>query len=346
MRVQFHSVDHTCLGGPLAAEPAVEEVVGGLGLVVGNHVASLVDLHKGEVLSAADVAVVAAIDGELGGLGLCVLGLALPLELLDPGAVAKPVADEVGVTGVDENGDLLEQGRDEVVHGLHPVTLEEELHIDVGVAALVGVDFDAEGALDSRVVEVVGDVLGGSVAEVLGVLALLADVVDVHACLLVRANELTVAVDGGRDTGPSTVSVVARLDEGLAAGQGIVHGLALLSVEDSGVATLAAGHGAVVGVLGEAVSQTVADNSALEVDVAVLVGENLSRKGRDIVSAVRLASNVKVALGVLGVLVEEEGEQGVDVLAGSNGVVDAGATVRVADVDGLVKEDDGGVGVP
>lgn len=63
-------------------------------------------------------------------------------------------------------------------------------------------------------------------------------------------------------------------------------------------------------------------------------------------STIGLASNVEVLLGILGELVEEEGKKSVDVLASSNSVADGSATVRVADIDGLIKEDDGSIGIP
>lgn len=62
----------------------------------------------------------------------------LPLKSLGPSLVAKPVANEVGVTGVDEHGDLLQNLRNEAVDGLHPVTMEQEVTVNVEVAAIVG----------------------------------------------------------------------------------------------------------------------------------------------------------------------------------------------------------------
>lgn len=56
--------------------------------------------------------------------------------------------------------------------------------------------------------------------------------------------------------------------------------------------------------------------------------------------------NVEILLGILRELLEEQSQQGIDILAGSRSVADRVFAVRVADVDGLVKEDDGGVGVP
>jgi hypothetical protein len=64
------------------------------------------------------------------------------------------------------------------------------------------------------------------------------------------------------------------------------------------------------------------------------------------VASVGLASNVEVLLAVLRELLEEQCQESVDVLASSNSVADRGATVGVADVDGLVKEDNRGIVVP
>jgi hypothetical protein len=55
---------------------------------------------------------------------------------------------------------------------------------------------------------------------------------------------------------------------------------------------------------------------------------------------------VEVLLGVLGELLKEESQEGIDILAGGRSVADRAAAVGVANVDGLVEEDDGGVGVP
>jgi hypothetical protein len=55
---------------------------------------------------------------------------------------------------------------------------------------------------------------------------------------------------------------------------------------------------------------------------------------------------VEVLLGIFWELLEEEGKEGIDILACSNGVANSGATVRIADIDGLVEEDDGSVRIP
>ena len=99
-------------------------------------------------------------------------------------------------------------------------------------------------------------------------------------------------------------------------------------------------------ILGKRISQAVTNEDGLEVDVAVLMGQDFGGKDRDVVAGIRLASNVEILLGVLGELVEEEGKESVYILAGSDGVADGVARVRVADVDGLVKEDNASVVVP
>lgn len=300
---------------------------------------STVDLHEGKVTAGLDLTVLLA--GVLEGLevGMAEVLLARPLELVGPSLVSEPVADEVSVTGVDENGNLVQNVGDELVVGLHPVTVEKEVTVDVHVAAVVAADLGTKSLLDLLAVQVVGNVAKTRVAEVGAILTLASDVVNILAGALVRTHHGVVAVDAGGNTRPGTSRLVAALDQRLAARESVVHGLALAVAQHRGVATLATGHGAVVGVLGVAIGKTVTNEDTLEVDVAVIVGEDLVCKDGDVVTGVRLASNVEVLLGVLGELVEEEGEKGVDVLASSNGVANGTAAVGVADVDGLVEED-------
>jgi hypothetical protein len=112
------------------------------------------------------------------------------------------------------------------------------------------------------------------------------------------------------------------------------------------VATLTTGHGTVVSVLGKAVSETVTNEHTLEVDVALLMLQDLVGKDRDVVASIRLSSNVEILLSILRELLEEEGEEGIDVLAGSNSVAHTSTAVRVTNIDGLVEEDDGSIVVP
>lgn len=188
--------------------------------------------------------------------------------------------------GVNQDRQLLQQARDETVKRLHPVALEEKVAIDIEVAAIVGRDLGAEGLHDLLVVQVAADPAELGVAQVAAVLALAADVVDVLARALVGSQERVVAVDGGRHAGPDALAVVAALDQRLAAREGVVHGLAFAFVEDGGPAAVAAGHGAVVFVLGQAVGEAVADEDRFEVDVSLLVAEDLGAEDGDVVARV------------------------------------------------------------
>lgn len=163
---------------------------------------------------------------------------------------------------------------------------------------------------------------------------------------LVRTDDGVVAVDTGGDAGPDAAGAVAAFDEGFAAREGVVHGLAFAFAEHGGPAAGAAGHGTVVVVLRQAVGEAVADEDGFEVDVALFVGEDLGGEDGDVVSGIGFAGDVEVLVGVFRECLEKEGEEGVDVFTGGDGVGDGGAAVGEAGVDGLVKEDDAGVGVP
>lgn len=104
-----------------------------------------------------------------------------------------------------------------------------------------------------RLVQVLRDPVQLLVAQAPAVGAFGPDVIGVLSAALVGADDGVVAVDGSWDARPDAAAVVAALDERFAAGKGVVHGLAFAFVEDGGPAAIAAGHGAVVIVLSEAV---------------------------------------------------------------------------------------------
>lgn len=267
--------------------------------------ASAVDLHKGEVTRGLDPSILLTISLEGGKLSALELLLAGPLKLVGPGLVSEPVANEICITGVDEHGNLLQNARDKQVERLHPVTVEQEVAVDVEVAAVVAIDcLNAKGLHNILLVQVLVDGGKARVAEAAS-LAVNANIVRVAARLLVGANHLVVAVDGGGDAAQPALALVAAGNHGLAPGQGVVHALALALVKNSIVATITAGHGAVVRVLRVRISQAIADEDGLQVDVAVLVGQNLRGEDGNVVAGIRLASNVKVLLGVLRELLEE-----------------------------------------
>lgn len=313
--------------------------------------ASTVETHESEVARGLDLADLLALvhvvhDLKVLHRGSGILLLTRPLQSLGPGLVAQPVADEIGVTGVDQDRDLFQNAGDHAVVWLHPVSVEQEVAVDVEVARVIAFDLSASRLANLALVQEVAYVTHTLVAEIAVVLTLATNIVDILSSALVRANHGIVAVDRSGNAQKGTLSVVASLNHGLAAGQGIVHGLASSLIHDGRVATLTAGHGTVVLILSESIGKTVANHDRLEVDVTLLVRQDLRSEDGNVVASVRLSSNVEFLLRVLGELLEEEGEQRVDVLTSSNRVTDGGATVRVSDVDGLVKENNGSVGVP
>ena len=207
------------------------------------------------------------------------------------------------------------------MEGLHPVASEEEVSVDVKVARVVLANLSTESLHNLRSVEVFADPVELIVAEAVAA-ALLCDVVRVAASLLVRTDHGVIAVDGGRYTRPDALTVIAALNQAQATGQSVVHGLALLRVKDSWRTTLATSHGAVLGVLGQTIGKTVTNENGLKVDVALLVRENLRGKDGDVVASVGFTRNVERLGCVLGELLEEEGQEGVDILAGSDSVGD------------------------
>jgi len=181
---------------PLSRDPAVEEIQGSLWLIHRYHMTSLVNPGKGQVTRALTLSILSSV-GKLEGLGLSLVEgfLSRPLKSIRPGLVSEPVADEISVSSVDQDWDLLEDGRDETVVWLHPITLEEEVAVDVEVAGIVSANLGSESLDDVLLVQVIADVSEGGVAEVAIILTLTSDVIDVLAGSLVWANEVVIAVD-------------------------------------------------------------------------------------------------------------------------------------------------------
>jgi hypothetical protein len=249
--------------------------------------ATSVDSHKGEVSTRLEVTDFVTLATEEKILGLCrfVVLVAGPLKSLSPGLVAEPIADVVSITSVDQDGDLLENTRDDAVEGLHPITLHEEIAVDVEVARVVGRDLGANGLHDLRLVKVRRDPVNFVIAK--GVAATgTADVIYVLAGALVGTDHSIVTVNGGGDTAPDGLRGVAILDETSALGISVLHRLARALVQDSGPTSLSASHRLVIFVLGQAIGETVSDKDGLEVDVTLLVGENLRSKHGNVVTSI------------------------------------------------------------
>ena len=76
------------------------------------------------------------------------------------------------------------------------------------------------------------------------------------------------------------------------------------------------------------------------------MAQDLRGKDGDVVTCIRLASNVKVLLCVLWELLEEKRQKSVDILAGSDCVADAASAIGVPNINGLIEENDGGIRIP
>ena len=141
---------------------------------------------------------------------------------------------------------------------LHPVTIEKKVAIDVKIAAFVTVNFSAECFENFRLVEPVIDIAEAFVTEI-AVFTGDTDIIWILTGPLIGADNGIVAVDTGRDTCPDGLAIVAGLDQGLAAREGIFHGLTVRFVNDSRVAALTTSHRFIVLILGQAVGETIAN---------------------------------------------------------------------------------------
>jgi hypothetical protein len=157
---------------------------------------------------------------------------------------------------------------------------------------------------------------------------------------LVWANHCIVAVDTCGYARPDTLAVIAVLNERLAAGKSVLHSLAFAIVKNSWVSTLTACHRLVVLVLGQTISETVANEDGLQVNVALLVRQDFGSEDGNVMTSIRFSGNMEVLLCVFRELLEEKSKEGVDILASSDSVANRAAAVRVSDIDWLIEEDD------
>lgn len=273
----------------------------------------------------------------------------LPRQDVGPCPVTQPVADEILVTGINQDGQILIQKvRHGCVVGLHPVPCKQEVSVDVEITGFVVVDFCTDGFLYIVLVQVVVDILQSWVAQI-AAFTFLSDVVNVFTGTLVRSQLGVVTVDGGWNTRPDGLRVVARLDQAQTTLQRVLHGGTLFGGQDGRFATFTASHWLVVIVLGQGVGEPITNHDRGQVKVSVLVGQNLRGEHRDVMASVGLPSDVEVLtlVDVFRELVKKQLQEVVDVLTCSDGVGNTfGPRVGEPDVDRLVKEDHRGVAVP
>jgi hypothetical protein len=303
-------------------------------------VTSTEDASKGEVATALEsTSLVTALELEVLGLGGVEILLSRPFESFGPSLVSEPVANVISITSIDQDWNLLKNAWDQSVEGLHPVTLEKEVSVDVKVTAVIAADFNAELLLHFRLVQELTDPSKSRIAQVAAVFALATDIVNVlgevskgkyHkveslkylSSSLIWSNHGIVAVNACRNARPNTLAVVAVLDQTLATWKCVVHSLTFAGIEDSWVSTLSASHWSVVLILGKTIGQSVTDKDRLEVDVALLVGQDFGGEDGNIVTGIRFTSDMEILCRILRELFEEQSEKSINILASSNGVAD------------------------
>jgi len=172
------------------------------------------------------------------------------------------------------------------VERLHPVALEEEIAVNIKVAAVVATNFHAELFHDRLLVQVFGNPTESSVAKIAAVFTRAANIVDVLSSLLVWANHGIIAVDTSRNARPNASALVAVLDKTEATWKSVIHCLTFALVKNSWPSSITACHRSVVGVLSKSICESISDKNRLQVDVALLVGEDLGCKDRNVVTSV------------------------------------------------------------
>lgn len=139
------------------------------------------------------------------------------------------------------------------MEGLHPVTGKQEASIDIEIAAIVAVNFSAQGLEDIWLVEVFGDPTELLVAKGSRILTFRANVIGVLTSSLVGTDHSVVAINRSRQAVPAALSTIAAINERLTLGEGVVHGLAFALTEDAGPPPITTCHGSVVFVLSQAI---------------------------------------------------------------------------------------------
>jgi len=189
---------------------------------------------------------------------------------------------------------------------LHPVALEEEVAVNIIVAAVVATNFDTELFHDRLLVQVFRNPAESSVAKIAGVFTRAANIIDILTGLLVWTNHGIVAVDTSRNARPNAPALVAAFDETEAAWKSVIHCLTFALVENSWPSSITASHRPVVGVLSESICESISDKNRLQVDVALLVREDLGCKYGNVMASIRFTSDVEVLFSVFRELFEKQ----------------------------------------
>lgn len=211
------------------------------------------------------------------------------------------------IAGIDQYRDLVQDVGHQAVKGLHPVSIEQEITIDVEITAVVARNLCAKGFENLRLIQVFGDPIELCIAKTVP-FAGLTNIIWILTGALIRSQNSVVAVYGCGHAGPDTTTVVTALDERLTARKGIVHGLASTLIHDSWPAAVTTSHGPVGRVLRQAICKAIAYHDRLQVDVCLLVLLDLGGEDWNIMTSVRFASNMEVLGRVFREGLEEERE--------------------------------------
>lgn len=310
--------------------------------------AGVVHTHKGELVVVLNLTSQHTVLGvpwtQRLGLKQVVLGV---VQGIRPGVVTQPVANNVLVTLVQQDRNVLVQQLGHVLlEWSHFVTVENEVSEDSVVTAGENISLGSNGLLDKLEVQVLVNVVLLDIT-IAAVRAVLADVVWVQAGLAVRAKKSLFTVQVGWNTSQGVLSGVACLGQNSAKWVVPVHLLTLFGGQNWLVATLTAHHGSVVLKLDQGIGDTVTNQNRGQFERTVGVVDNLRSECGDVVASVRFTSNVELVLDELRELLEEELQEDEHILGGSSGGVDlVTLSVGVADADWLVQENHRSVVVP
>lgn len=105
--------------------------------------------------------------------------LSRPFKSISPCLVSKPVADEISITSIDQDWDFLKDTWDQSVERLHPVTLEEEVSVDIKVTAIITAHFNTEFLLNIGLVQEFTNPTKSRVAQVAAIFTLATDIINI-----------------------------------------------------------------------------------------------------------------------------------------------------------------------
>jgi len=258
--------------------------------------------------------------------------LARPLHLVEHGISTEMVANEVIFTVVENDGDLSQKPGNQVQ--ITTFEIINEVLIDSVRAGLPSAVTNAQLGADSLLVDIVDNRVK-VVAQ--STIALLTDIINVDVTSSTQDDglDLTAGVEGA--------VVVTRVDirsAGFVLLLSLVHDTAVNEAVGIEIRSIA-------GSLDQWVSPAVTDGNTLQVDATL--AEDVGSNGRDVVSSIRLTSDVERQASVLRVLLEEVAQEGEEIsgdLSLISHIAVAVGDIGKAGTAGAVNVEQVGKGVP